>query len=144
VIALNNCNDCRRNWKECEGKEWYHFGEFRFCIHAVAWVIRNWSDFSQGVWPIQVNDDNSATRQIRAEASFVKAALIFAEIDERLKGCTQAQREHLFDVLNAGVEVWNLSYIPRSVLYYLSGARKEMPFSKWQWQKSRRKSEVLK
>jgi hypothetical protein len=140
-VADFDCRRCR-DWKGCPGKEWYHFGEFVFCVHQMYWVIQNWETFSEGTWPTQETDDNSTTRQIKAEASFVKAELIFSETSERLEQYPQSVREHLFDVINAGVEIHNLSRTPRDALYYISGwPRKEMSFSKWRWQKNNRKSE---
>jgi len=104
------------------------------------WLIKNTATLRSGKWPTEP-DDNPGSEQFNDEASFTKAILIIAEVDYRLEQ-TGSVGEHLVDVINAGIEIYDLSRNPRDALYYISGwNRKEMPFNKWRWQRKQRKSE---
>ena len=137
-----NCRSCR-DWTGCVGKAFFSYAEIQFCVHQVYWLIQNRVTLRGGVWPTEP-DDNSGSEKIETEASFTKAILIIAEIDERLKQLSRMVREDLIDLIDAGVEIQNLSRTSRQALYYISGwDRRYMPFYQWRWQRNRRKHEAV-
>jgi len=138
---MTECQKCR-DWKGCLGKEFYNYAEIQFCIHQVAWLIRNAETMRRGDWPAEP-DDNVGTQQVRDEAAFTNAVLVIAEVDTRLEETGDAGK-HLVDVLMAGVETYNLSQNPRDALYYISGwNRKRISFNKWRWQKQQRNEDKM-
>jgi len=133
--------DCRhcRDWRMCVGKEVFLYSEIRFCTHQMIWLITNLGMLEQGDWPDQADD--SSPGRISAEASFTKAVEMAAETKTRLDSLPKYARDHLRDLIDAGIEIDNMSYTPRMALYYISGQRKDMNFTKWCWQRRHRKSE---
>ena len=127
--------DCRhcKDYRECIGKDWYHYGEIRWCVYQVIWIIRNAATLRDGRWPQDPDrvDDNSGQRSIKTEASYVKAILILAEVEERLRR-TGICGKLLVAQVEAGREFDTLDYEAKSALLYIKGwRRKRMSFQAW-------------
>lgn len=132
--------DCRRcrDWRGCFGKDSYSYTDIRFCNLQMIWLINNLEILESGNWPREA-DDNKSSHQVINEATFTRAVEMSAETKERLDSLPRYVRDHLLDVIQAEIEIENMSYIPRKALYYISGRRKDMPFSKWLWQQNKRR-----
>jgi len=133
------CRECR-NWRECVGKDFFLYSEIRYCTHQMIWLIKNLEMLEQGEWPNEPDDNRSGT-QVRTEASFTKAGEMWAETKTRLESLPQYARDHLLDIIEADVPIDYMRYTPRMALYYISGRRKGISFSKWKWQIEHRKNE---
>ena len=134
-----DCRDCK-SWKGCIGKDFFLYSEIRYCLYQMIWLIENLETLGTGEWPDEP-DDNRSVLQLKAEASFTKAIEMAAETKILLDSLPRYARDHLLDVIKANVYIENMSYTPRTALYYISGLRKDMDFNKWRWQIRHRKNE---
>jgi len=105
----------------------------------MIWLIENLESLEQGEWPDEPDDSRGGLR--KAEASFTKAIEMAVETKARLDSLPKYARDHLLDVINARIDIDYMSYTPRMALYYISGLRKNIAFSKWCWQLRHRKNE---
>jgi len=127
--------DCRacKDYRECIGKEWFHYGQIRWCPYQVLWIIMNASILRDGRWPQDPDrtDSNLGQRSIKTEASFVKPEIILAEVEQRMER-TGTQGELLVTQVEDGRMLTNLSPGAREVLMYVKGfRRKRIGFKKW-------------
>ena len=128
-METGDCQDCR-DYRPCIGKDWYHYGEIRWCPYQCIWILQNSSTLESGEWPDQV-DYSTGQRQRREEASYVKPILILAELRARLQR-TGVYGELLETQIEDGRSYSNLSKNAKAVLMYVKGRkRKRMSFKKW-------------
>ena len=139
--------DCRRckDYRECtalrkddegnytikgRGKDWYHYGEIRWCPYQVIWILQHGEIFRAGQW-VTKYEESAESKQLTAEAYFVKAGIAISEVDERLLETsnngellwTQIEDERTFNTLSDGA---------REVLMYVKGFnRKKIGFKRW-------------
>lgn len=136
-MAEYDCLKCKM-WKGCPGKEWYHYGEVRWCIHQVVWLLQHKEILQSGKWPqdpYSSSDSNLSQHSVKTEASFVKPELVIAELEARLKR-VGPQAELLITQIEDGRTLTNLSPGARAILIYVSGfRRKDMSYNQWQRQK---------
>lgn len=124
--------DCRRcdRWKGCPGKEWYHYGEIRWCPQQVIWILQNAETLKAGLW-LSPPDDSPRSTQLNPEAYFVKAGIAISEVELRLER-TPGKGEMLLTQIEDGRSLSNLSDGARAVLMYVKGfRRKRMGFRRW-------------
>ena len=127
-----DCHNCR-DYRECVGKDWFNFAEIRWCVHQIIWILLHVAILRAGHWPQDPYgaDNNTSSRTIKTEASFVKPELVIAELEERLKRCGK-QAELLVTQVEDGRTLSNLSPGAREVLMYAKGfRRKRIGFRKW-------------
>ncbi len=128
-----NCRSCK-DYRECIGKDWFHFGELRWCVFQVIWVLQNAETLRDGRWPKNpetLSDDNSGGRNIKTEATFAKPVLILAEVESRLER-TRLHGELLIAQIEAGRDYSTISGNARAALMYIKGLnRKKSGFKKW-------------
>ena len=130
-----DCLKCKM-WKACPGKEWYDYGEIRWCPHQVIWILQNAGELEAGIYPEQFKGQS---RQLRAEAYFIKAKLIIGEVKYRLN-LTDNQGELLVTQVEDGRTLNSLSDGAYAILIYVKGwRRKSMDFNALQRQKKYRK-----
>jgi len=135
-----DCRDCK-DYRECVSPpEWFHYGQIRFCIYQVIWILRNADTLRAGRWPKNPDsvDDNAGQRRIKTEASFVPSIVILAEVEARLIG---EDEEHwntglsgklLVAQIEAGREFDTLDRDARTALLYIKGyRRKKESFNAW-------------
>ena len=70
--------------------EYYNYGDFQFDLEQMKWALYNAEFFRDGMWPPEYKRSGyveSPTLNINAEASFVRAKVIWGEIDIRLAKC---------------------------------------------------------
>jgi len=134
---MTDCRDCK-DYRECIGKEWFHFGEIRWCPYQCIWIISNAATLRAGRWPQDPDrtDTNPGQRSIKAEASFTRPILILAELESRLKRAG-IQGKLLVAQVEAGREFDDLDRDARDALMYVKGfRRKKITFN--EWKKARR------
>jgi len=127
-----DCLKCKM-WKGCPGKEWYHYGEVRWCVHQVVWLLQHKEILRSGRWSKDFygSDDSVGQRSVKTEASFVKPELVIAELEARLK-MVGPQAELLITQIEDGRTLTNLSDGARAVLMYVKGfRRKDIGFRRW-------------
>ena len=140
--------DCRhcRDYRECIGRGWYDFSQIRWCPYQIVWILQFKETLLEGRWPEDPHgaDNNTSSRTIKTEASFVKPEIIIGELEERLKRCG-TQAELLITQVEDGRTLSNLSPGAREVLMYVKGfRRKRMSFSAWKKQRKYRQNDYQK
>ena len=137
MIEPGDCRNCR-DYRGCLGKDWYDYGQVRWCPLQVLWIIAHREELKAGCWPKDPDasgDDNTGSRTIKTEASFVKPELIVAELEVRL-GRVGLQAELLICQVDDGRSLSNLTSEAREVLMYVGGSRrKRQSFSEWKKQR---------
>ena len=141
-MAEITCRNCKR-WKQCPfwhppysaGKEWYHFGEIRWCPFQVLWILENAHTLEAGRWPPEHCDtgyeDRLGGENIKTEAGFVKPELIIAEVKSRLNR-TGLHGKLLVSQVEAGRDFDDLDEEAKAALMYVKGwRRKKTGFKKW-------------
>lgn len=128
-----DCHSCKQ-WKHCPGKDWYHYGEIRWCVWQVIWTLANAGMLLAGHWPKDPegsDGDRSGKKQVKTEASFAKVIEIIAEVNDRLKQ-VGTQAELLITQIEDGRNFSTLSNGAMEVLMYVKGKdRKRTGFKKW-------------
>ena len=155
-----DCRDCK-DYRECEalrkdnegqytikgnGKEWYHYGEIRWCPFQCIWIINNTATLRDGRWPQDPDriDNNAGQRSIKTEASFTRPILILAELESRLER-TGIQGKLLVAQVEAGREFDYLDREAYDALLYIKGfRRKRMSFMTWKKQRKHRQNDNQK
>ena len=136
-MAERDCQKCKR-WKGCPGKDWYHYGEIRWCPQQDLWILQNAETFRAGQWVFR-EGESFESRQLIAEAYFVKAGIAISELEARLARAPN-QGELLITQVEDGRTLETLSNGAWSILMYIKGKdRKDMDFNAWQRQKKYRK-----
>jgi len=130
-MAELDCRKCR-SWKGCPGKEWYHYGEIRWCAQQSFWLLKYADILHGGQWPVP---DATAPGGMRGRtvtgAAFTKVALIIAEVDRRLKK-TEWRGRLLAEECKNREKMHYLSDDAKDALYYVAGwSLKERDFSDW-------------
>lgn len=133
-MAEYDCRSCKM-WKGCPGQDWYDFGDIRWCPHQIIWILQNAGDLDAGVWP---EEFKMHSKQISAEAYFVKAKLTIGEVKYRLE-TTDNQGEMLITqvedgrTLEATSSTKGISAGAHEIVIYVKGwRRKAMGFRAWQ------------
>jgi hypothetical protein len=138
---MTDCRDCT-DYRKCKGKEWFHYGEIKWCPYQVIWILQNLEEFREGRWPQDPNGsvDQSIRSGFRSEAYYTKPGEVLGEVEardiagkinERLLTTTDAGRA-LIDELKWGSDITKLSRPAKEVLMYLKGwRRKKSSFSQW-------------
>lgn len=136
-----DCRKCKR-WWGCIGKDWYNYGEIRWCPQQIIWIYQHEDTFRAGYWVVEHEESGEST-QLHPEAYFVKAILVIAELDVRLE-TTPNKGEMLITQIEDGRTLSNLSPGAWEILMYIKGRnRKDMDFNSWQRQKRYRKMTTL-
>ena len=138
-----DCRSCK-DWQSCIGKDWYHYGEIRWCPWQVLWILQHAETLKAGRWPTQeeLSHPNSPIRkrQFKTEGYFVKSVIIIAELKARLK-TTGLSGKLLKAQAKAGDTIDMLELEAREALMYVSGWRqKAVSYPRWkaQWRYRRK------
>ena len=152
---MTDCRDCK-DYRECpslrkddygkytikgQGKDWWHYGEIRWCPFQCIWIINNTATLRDGRWPQDPDriDNNAGQRSIKTEASFTRPILILAELESRLER-TGIQGKLLVAQVEAGWEFDDLDREARDALMYVKGfRRKKDNFVKWKKERKYRR-----
>lgn len=137
-MADRDCRGCKR-WKGCPGKEWYHFGEIRWCPQQVIWIWQHADILRDGYW-VAKYEDSGGSKQLKVEAYFVKAGIAVTEVEDRLKTVPN-RGELLTTQIEDGRVLGNLSPGAYEILMYIKGRdRKERDFNTWKRERDYRYS----
>ncbi len=133
----NPCLKCQdyRNCPYGEGKPWYHYGEIRFCLFQILFIIENEESLERGDWPINPDGSSYIDPNIKtgfgSEAYYCKTVEIIAEVNYRLAR-TGVDGKLLREQVLRGVEYNDLDPEARSALMYMKGMRrKRMSYKAW-------------
>ncbi len=128
---MTDCLKCQR-WKECGiGKVFYEYVDIRYCPYQVMWILENAATLLEGNWPDDITGNSDAQTTRPHEASFVKPAIIIAEVERRMK-TTGAMGVSLRERAEQGYTIDQLSSPEYNVLMYLKGnQRKLQTYSQW-------------
>ena len=149
-----DCQSCKR-WKGCPGKwysytengkkteeEWYHYGEIRWCPYQVIWILQNADIFRAGDW-VSKHEESGESRQLKAEAYFVKAGIAISEIEARLAQHPSGG-EILVTQIEDGRSIDTLSDGAHEILMYVKGKkRKAEDFNTWRRKRKFRQKETV-
>lgn len=141
-MAEYDCPSCKM-WRGCPGKEWYHYGEIRWCPYQVIWILQNVATLDEGTWVIDKNLTDESDRRVINEAYYVKAKIAIAEVRVRLARhsdsgeilVTQIEDRRSIDTLSDGAY---------EILMYVKGKkRKAENFNTWKRKRKFRQKETL-
>ena len=127
---MSEHEDCRKckSWKGCIGKDWYHYGEIRWCPLQCIWILQYAQELKEGRWP-EISDFSS--EEMKTEAPFARTIAIIAELEERLD-MTDNKGELLITQVEDGRTFDDLSQGARAILLYVKGwRRKSIGFRRW-------------
>lgn len=132
---MNSTGDCRQchDWAGCPGKDWYGYHEIRWCPQQIFWILKYEQYFHAGEWPAAdaTADPGAHHRVVKAEAAFVKAAVIIGELDVRLAKTGWRGRLLVLEAYKADKMLY-LTEDAKRALYYVAGAnRKTREFGPW-------------
>ena len=128
-MAEYDCRNCKM-WKGCPGKEWYHFGEIRWCPQQMLWILSYKEVFKAGDW-VAKHEESGESRHFNSEAYFVKAGIVIGEVEVRL-GRTPNRGKSLITEVEDGKSLEDLSDGAYEILMYVKGKdRKAMDFYAW-------------
>jgi len=135
---MTDCRSCR-TWKGCtHDRSWFGYQEIRWCAYQVEWLISNSDMLRKGQWPAEETGSGPGSRQFKSEGSFVKASVVVAELDARLKS-TGVCGKLLVALVESGGTLGTLDRDARDALYYISGWRRKVTsFRAWRNQRDRR------
>lgn len=141
------CFECK-DYKKCPYlgvKDWYTYGEVRFCPYQIIFIIGNSETLLKGEWPENPANSSSIDPAIKTgfkgEAYFTKPEEIVGEVEYRLKTTADAG-ECLVDQINKGqvtvlvedgkIRIKGLSGPADRALMYIKGwRRKRINFFRW-------------
>lgn len=115
------CRKCP-GYKKCVGFLWYDYGDIRWCLHQIVFIIQNADDLRIGVWPDppQYLVTDVVQRRISTQASFVGACSVLAEVEARLKR-TGKDGEWLVSLIERECPINGLPPDPKMAFYYITG-----------------------
>ena len=142
---MDDCLKCK-DYRKCSGNRvWYHYGEIRWCVHQVLWIIERSETLRLGNWPLNPDGSSYTDPNIRtgykSEAYYTKPAVILGEVEYRLDR-TGKDGKLLWDEVKGGLD---LRPEAESALMYVKGWRRErLSYLNWQKQRDYRgKDEAL-
>lgn len=128
---MKDCRKCK-DYRDCPGKPWFHYGEIRFCPFQILWIIE-YSETLIANWPLAPEGSSSVDLPqvktgYKSEAYFAKPAEILGEVNARLARAGTHGKLLRAEVL-AGLE---LSQESKDALMYCKGKwRKRMSYNAW-------------
>lgn len=119
-------------WKGCPGKEWFDFGEIRWCPQQNFWLLKYADILHAGEWPTPDVTVAGGMRGMKVtEAAYVKVVIAIGEVDDRLKKTGWRGRLLAEECKNKEM-MDDLSNDAKDALYYVAGwRRKETDFNDW-------------
>jgi hypothetical protein len=138
-MTTAECSRCKR-WQVCPGdKVWFSYGDVRWCVYQVLWILRHEAFLHSGKWPPESQPESPKRKGKQArEAYFAKAVLVIAEVEARLKTCGH-DGEALTKEAEAGRGIEALTDGAYNALLYVKGKpRKSLSYGEWDWQRTAR------
>lgn len=160
-MANIDCRECgkrKQKYQDCIGKEWYSWGDIRFCPHQVIWLFQRFghrllnisgrTTIGVSPWfniPERPGDIDLPLHRapLKPDAYFVDEVDVLAELEVRLEHLGRSAKVLVAEI-GAGLEDGKASNIiireftqeAREAFHYITGVRrKRTPF--YQWKSSR-------
>lgn len=136
---MRDCRKCR-DWRGCAGADWFSYGDIRFCLPQMLWLIAHLKELGEGSWPM--GDEGFVQTPygaflLRQEGYFVKAAEIAGEVSWRLSK-TNTDGKLLVAEIEAGLTQVELQYESRRALAFVSGWRRRREnYETWKHRRAR-------
>ena len=134
--------DCKKCKFACKDRDWYSYGEIRFCRLQMIWLIEHIEELSDGNWPVDPKassyiDEPMTSKSFVGEAYFARPSGILAEIMARLNR-TGEDGVTLMEDIQSGIDRYSeLKSVAKRALNYISGwRRRKTSYTDW---KSKRK-----
>ena len=132
----------RCNWNECDGKEYFTYGEIVYCRPQILWIIEHRNTLKRGEWIATPEHIDRVQRSRSKEAPFQKAIDTIGEVDKRLENTGRRGKEMVINevqnVLNYG-NYDDLSYETRDIINYISGwyrKAESYTYDKWKYDRN--------
>jgi hypothetical protein len=134
-MSLRRCLSCR-NWKSCNGYEWYAPTEIVFCFSQVIFLLIHLDILEVGEYPPDPTPTGYSALggkpQFRSGGNFITAAGLFAEIDWRLRRADGDGDTLRHEVQKLGVTNYlALSRAARNALAYCAGYKRKRKYGLW-------------
>lgn len=132
---MQDCRKCK-DYRDCtRNHDWFHYGEIRWCVWQVIWVIENSGTLLAGNWPPNPDGSGYIDPKIKtgygSEAYYTKPAGILAEVEYRLRR-TGIEGKLLRAEIKAGETMDSMEPEARSALMYIKGwRRKRIGYKRW-------------
>ena len=130
VLCLNKMikDDCIQCKSHCKRKDYFSYGEIRFCRVQMIFLIEHIVELGEGSWPSSPDSSSYVdlpirSRQFNDDAYFTKPTEILAEIMIRLN--RTGDGSVLMEEIHSGLtERYLLGKEARKALNYISGWRR--------------------
>lgn len=142
---MTTCRDCH-SWKDCPAPErgWYSYGEVRWCVYQVFWILKWEEYFDIGIWPTPESTVEAPKRTLSKDAQYVNSMIIIGELRVRLEK-TGLKGKLLREECQNREKMLYLSDPAKEALWYCAGwRRKGMSFRDWLKQRKHRQYEHQK
>ena len=144
---MKDCRDCR-TYKDCEGHiyivdteagkqyvSWFHYGEIRWCVFQVLFIIEHSVTLWAGNWPTNPEGSGYIDPGIKtgysSEGYYIKPVGILGEVEYRRKR-TGTDGKLLKEQVENGKDITMLEPESRSALMYIKGwRRKKINYKRW-------------
>jgi len=131
---VKDCRKCK-DYRDCPGKLWYHYGEIRWCPYQVIFILYNTEVLRPGGWPDNPDGssyiDSKVQTGFKSEAYFIKPVGILAEVEYRRKR-TGVDGKLLKEQAENGKDITMLEPEALSALMYIKGwRRKRIDYKRW-------------
>ena len=121
-------DDCEKCKFHCKHKDWFSYGEIRFCRTQMIFLIEHILELGEGSWPSSPDGSSYVdlpirSRQFNQEAYFTKPTEMVAEVMSRLNRTEDGSV--LMEEIHSGLcERHLLGKEARKALNYVSGWRR--------------------
>lgn len=93
-----NCRKCKLHHKDCPGKDFFDYGDIRFCEHQIIWLLGKIRVLHKGYWPQDPKSNESGynieipkgKKARRFKSPFEAVSCILAELEYRLERIAEA------------------------------------------------------
>ena len=129
---MRECNTCR-DWRGCDGFEYYDWGDIRFCRNQVLWIIIHRDTLLNGEWVKRPEGWADKVQKTRGhEAPFEKPEQIIAEVEARLERTGRRGKELTISQVQLYQDYEELSPEVKDIINYISGFyRREKTYDQW-------------
>jgi len=153
IVECKECRRLRLRYQDCDGKEWYSYGDIFFCSHQIIWVLENAEFLGGGQWPYSPVEEKEIEESEEAQiaglgrvatinpsaaystAGSDKIKDILYEVEWRLGQLGKLMRKLLLLHLKTGEP---MSQEVKLAFHYITGVRrKREPFHKWKFDRKR-------
>ena len=147
---MKDCHECK-DYRDCNGHfymveteeslqyvNWYHYGEIRWCLYQVMFIIENAVTLEKGEWPSYPVGSSYTDPLIKtgykSEGYYVKPVEMLAEVEYRLER-TGVDGKLLRSQVEGGKKFGDMEPEAKDALMYVKGRwRKSLSYQGWKKQ----------